>query len=115
MIKTIDTMSETVLVLQPGVKITIETDDNSKVKFLKKPIEAVDNFAEQELNMLKFLHTIPRLQYLDKVVNMYIELDKEHRIKVVNQLEWTKYKTDFFIRDFIRAVNTVCEGYKKER
>jgi hypothetical protein len=104
MIKTFEIVHETVIVLQPGAKVTVECDKPDDVKIAHRPPKSND-YDEREYNMIEFIHAISKLNYLDKVIDMYNNLNASARVRVMDALEWTKYKKDFFIRDFIAAVN----------
>lgn len=101
----------TTLVLKPGTRITIEYEHPDDVKLIKDVLPS-DSYEEREVNMLRILHNDKRMSYLDRVVNMYMTMGPVHRMEVMDQLEWTKYSNDFFIRDFIAAVNGVWSSNK---
>jgi hypothetical protein len=110
--KKIFAQTEMLIKVQPGTKVTIEYDNPSDVSIVSK-IQLTDNYEEREVNLLQFIHHNNRLKYLDKVVDMYNSLSLESKTKVIDAMEWTKYKRDYFIRDFIDAVNHEYSRVKK--
>jgi hypothetical protein len=114
MIRTFDIVTEAVLVIQPGVKITVECDNPADVTFTYRPPKT-DDYSERETTMMEFLHDATRLKYLDKVVDMYNSLSAAGRKHVMDSLEWTKYKREYFVRDFISAVNKEYSNSKHQK
>ena len=114
MTKTIDIVTETVLVVKPGVQLTIDCEKPSDVTFAHKP-PVTDDYGEREITMLEFIHDTSRLAYLDKVVEMYNSLTPVGKKHVMDALEWTKYKREFFVRDFISAVNKEYSDKKHQK
>lgn len=104
MTKTIDIVTETVLIVKPGVQLTIDCEKPSDIIFAHKP-PVTDDYGEREITMMEFIHDTTRLKYLDKVVDMYNSLSAASKKRVMDNLEWTKYKREYFVRDFISAVN----------
>jgi hypothetical protein len=110
--KTIKANTEMVVILRPGVKLTLDYESSADVHIIRQFPQS-DNYDECEQNMLDFIKNMSGLQYIDNVIDMYTKLDKESRVRVIDELEWTKYKRDFFVREFIDAVTTEFSNMMK--
>ena len=100
-----EVMNETTVVLKPGTQISIRYKNSDDVRFIK--VHKSETYDEREMNMMQVINNGKRVAYLDKVVEMYMSMEPRHRMDVMDQLEWTKYNSEIFVRDFISAVNNI--------
>ena len=99
---TINVGMDACVFVPPESTIEVTCEDTKKVKVVR--FDEIDNYAIRELNLFDILRTIP-IEYLDTAIKMYLNHPLLERAKILDKLPWTGFGSDFFVREFISAVN----------
>ena len=66
--------------------------------------DEMDNYASRELNLFDVLKC-NKIPYLDAVIKLYTNKPLSEKVEILNKLPWTIMGSNFFIQEFINAVN----------